>query len=378
MREAVLSERGVHFDTRFTILIVAVNASVEKEITAALEPFGYHLTIVRDGKRADLVLERTTPDLIISEVDIPGTNGFELCRRLKREPATRVIPFLLVTSFYNLEHKVKGFHVGVDDFLYYPFHEMELRARVSSLLRIKHFYTRLQREKEHLDELVERRTVELHQLNLSLITALEGANLLKDSDTGNHVRRVSEYAAALAEAYGLDSFSVSLIRRYASLHDVGKIGLPDHILKKTGRLTDEEFEAMKRHTTFGYELLKRAGVSEVAQNIALCHHERWDGQGYPRGLVGTDIPTEARVVALADVYDALTTVRSYKDAMPAQEARDRILFLAGRHFDPHLCESFATIYLRFEEIARHMNESAADEDEFSPEGATDAAEPDEA
>jgi putative two-component system response regulator len=304
-----------------------------------------------------MVLRKLVPDLIISEVDLPEINGFDLCRFIKKEAEYRVIPFLLVTSFYNLEHKVKGFHVGVDDFLYYPFHELELRARVSSLLRIKHFYTRLQSEKQHLDDLVQRRTQELFQLNLSLITALEGANRLKDITTGHHVRRVSEYAAVLAEASGLDHFSVSLVRTYASLHDVGKIGLPDHILKKTGKLTTEEFDEMKRHTTFGYELLKQADVSEVAQNIALCHHERWDGQGYPEGLTGTDIPVEARVVALADVYDALTTKRSYKEAMPLAEARERILFLSGRHFDPTLTDAFASVADRFDEIANHGNDA---------------------
>jgi putative two-component system response regulator len=348
--------------------VVAVNSGVEKQIREALEPFGYRLTITHDGKKAMMVLRKLVPDLIISEVDVPEVNGFDLCRFMKKEAEYRVIPFLLVTSFYNLEHKVKGFHVGVDDFLYYPFHELELRARVSSLLRIKHFYARLQSEKEHLDDLVRRRTKELEQLNLSLISALEGANRLKDLSTGNHVRRVSEYAAMLADGCGLDHFSVSLIRTYASLHDVGKIGLPDHILKKTGKLTTEEFEEMKRHTTFGYELLKQAGVSEVAQNIALCHHERWDGQGYPQRLTGNDIPVEARVVALADVYDALTTKRSYKEAMPLAEARERILFLSGRHFDPSLCDAFASIAERFDDVAHHFGDAEGMTEPAAAEG----------
>lgn len=353
-----MTDRAFHFETNFSILAVVVTPKVEAEIRAALEPFGYNVLVIRNGKKAMDVLRTRAPDLMVSEVDIPDANGFELCRDVKGDISTRMIPFLLVTSFYNLEHKVKGFHVGVDDFLYYPFHELELRARVSSLLRIKHLFTRLQEEKKHLDELVERRTTELVRLNMSLITALEGANRLKDTNTGNHIRRVSEYARVLAECVGLDSDAVSLIHIYASMHDVGKIGLPDDILNKKGKLTSAEFEEMKLHTVHGYDLLKDAGVGEVAQNIARYHHERWDGQGYPDGLKENDIPIEARVVALADVYDALSSVRSYKGAMRHEEARERIIFLAGRHFDPRLTEAFSACAEHYKKIAKKFSDHA--------------------
>jgi putative two-component system response regulator len=359
--DEAVTDRQIQFDTNFTILAVVVTPKVEEEIRAAMEPFGYHVLVIRNGKTAVDLINKRAPDLIVSEVNVPDMNGFELCRDVKGNPDMRVIPFLLITSFYNLEHKVKGFHVGVDDFLYYPFHEMELRARVSSLLRIKHVFSRLQEEKDHLDELVERRTTELVRLNLSLITALEGANRLKDTNTGNHIRRVSEYARVLAEVVGLDSDAVSLIHTYASMHDVGKIGLPDNILKKRGKLTSAEFEEMKLHTVHGYELLKDAGVGEVAQNIARYHHERWDGQGYPDGLKENEIPIEARVVALADVYDALSTVRSYKEAMAHEEARERIVFLAGRHFDPRLTEAFAGCAPYLKQIAKEFSDHPPDE-----------------
>ena len=344
---------GVQFDTTFEILLVAATARVEREVPAALEPFGYNVTVLYDGREALEAIRGGSYELVISEVDIRTLSGFELCRVTKRDPHLRIMPFVLVTSFYNMDAKLKGFHVGVDDFLYYPFHELELRARVASLLRNKAFFRRLQLQKEHLDELVQQRTRELDRLNLGLITALEGANRLKDSDTGNHLRRVSEYAAVLAESFGMDDFEITRIRTYSSLHDVGKLGLPDYILKKEGKLTSKEFEIMKRHTTFGYELLKEAGVDAMAQNIAWSHHERWDGAGYPRGLRGNETPLEARVVAIADVFDALSTRRSYKDAMPLTEARERILFLSGRHFDPRLAEVFATLSDAFAQIAAH-------------------------
>jgi putative two-component system response regulator len=354
----VTAAADLQLATRFSVLACVTSPRVEKEISDALVPFGYKVVVVHDGRVAlERVKGEPKPDLVISEVEVPTVGGFELALAIKRDPHLRIIPLVLVTSFYNLDHKLKGFHVGVDDFLYYPFHELELRARVSSLLRLKHFYTRLQSEKEHLDELVRKRTRELDRLNLGLISALEGANRLKDSNTGNHIRRVSEYSRVLAEAMGLDGFDAHRIQTYASLHDVGKIGLPDHILKKDGKLTPAEFEEMKKHTVHGYELLRDAGMEEVAQNIALHHHERWDGRGYPHGLRGREIPLEARVVALGDVYDALTTRRSYKEAMPHADAREHILELAGKHFDPHLVDAFALVEDRLVEVSRTFDDA---------------------
>ncbi|NOZ02792.1 MAG: HD domain-containing protein [Deltaproteobacteria bacterium] len=252
-------------------------------------------------------------------------------------------PIILVTGLEDMRDKVRGLEAGADDFLTKPFHPTELRARVRSLMRIKILHDQLELknrllkdDKVHLEALVEERTEELEGLTFGIVAALEMANELKDSDTGLHIRRVCAYSHALAIQMGMDALFAGKIRRYASLHDVGKVGIPDAILKKEGMLSDAEFEQMKLHTVFGYELLGIARADDMARNIALCHHERFNGDGYPRGLKGEDIPLEARIVSLADVYDALTTRRCYKDAYSAAEAENTIRVEGGDHFDPDL------------------------------------------
>jgi len=333
--------RSFHAMASFTVLVASSNSQFVKEVTGYLEPFGYQVTSATDSLSALEKTREERPDLILSEVDLPPLTGFELCRSVKQDPALRVIPFLLVAdSYFDTESKVRGLATGADDLLYRPLHEMELRARIRSSLRVKAYVQQILKDRGRLEELVQERTREIEQVTLGIVSALERANRMNDSDTGTHVMRVTSYSKMLAQGLGLEPAFVARIERYASLHDIGKVGLPDSILKKEGRLSDEERRVMETHTSMGHEILKEAKADEIACNIALHHHERFDGEGYPAQQVGYKIPMEARIVALADVYDALTTRRCYKKPMPPTEASRIVLTESNKHFDPGVVRMF--------------------------------------
>lgn len=312
----------------------------------SLKPSDYDVRTFRDGREfLDAVEAGLVPDLVLSDVMMPRLNGYQLCEALKSRPEFAKIPVVLVTGLHEIKDKVRGLEAGADDFLHKPFHPLELRARVKSLLRIKAQSDQLEHQNRLLadtnlllEERVRQRTVELEELTIGLTAALERANTMNDEDTGNHIKRVCHFSELFARALGLDADVVVKIGRFASLHDVGKVGIPDSILKKPGSLTPGEWEEMKRHTLYGYELLRVAGTDRIAQNIALCHHEKFDGTGYPYGLKGDQIPIEARIVALADVYDALTNKRCYKDAYTEERADAIIGASAGKHFDPDVVD----------------------------------------
>jgi putative nucleotidyltransferase with HDIG domain len=218
---------------------------------------------------------------------------------------------------------------------------------VQAQLRLKNLQDELRRKnrlladrEEHLTHLVDEKTRTIEKMTIGLVTVLEDANLANDDETGNHIIRVSEYAALLADHYGADRDFVKRIRLYASLHDVGKVGIPDVILKKPGLYSPAEFKAMKQHVIIGHRMLDNVEIDIMARNIAYYHHEKWDGSGYANGLSGEAIPLEARIIALADVFDALTSKRIYKDAFPFPKAEQIILAERGRHFDPRIVDVF--------------------------------------
>lgn len=314
----------------------------------ALSGDQYELWKFHDGFEAFEALQKGQfPDLVVLDVMMPRMDGFTLCSIIKSNPTTAFIPVVLVTGLEDFRDKVRGLEAGADDFITKPFHPAELRVRVRSLLRLKHLHDELayknsllEDRKLHLEKLVEERTEELESLTIGIVAALEMVNALRDSDTGLHIKRVCAYSHAIALQMGFPSEFASKIRRYASMHDVGKVGIPDAILKKRGRLTKSESEEMRKHTLYGYELLVLARADMVAQNIALYHHERFDGNGYPKGLSGDAIPLEARIVAIADVFDALTTRRCYKEPIPFEDAKEIISNERGQHFDPEVVDAF--------------------------------------
>jgi len=351
----------VPYVSSFNLLLLSVDPELVRELTGFLKPFGYRISSRTEGLEGLERIRAEHPDLIISDVRLPPLSGFDLCRSVKQDPELQSIPVILVaTSHVVVEEKVQALAVGADDIIYRPVHGGELRARVRSSLRLKAYTEQLLEDRHRYEELVGKRSRELEQTTMGVVAALEKAVSLSDEDSGAHVRRVCEYSALLAAELGLEAVEVGRIRHYASLHDVGKVGLPDAILKKRGKLTHEEFEEMKQHTTHGFELLTAANVHLMARNIALCHHEWYNGRGYPRGLEADQIPLEARIVTLADVYDAMTTVRCYKSAIQPLEAAGLIVRASGSQFDPTIVRVFMKNVGAFMEIRNRFQDAGGD------------------
>ncbi len=307
----------------------------------------YDVLLASDGFDIDRKIGDNPPDLILLDIMMPGLDGYEVAKILKANPGTREIPIIFITAVTDSDSIVRAFRAGGVDYITKPFNKEELLARVNAQLELKRMRDDL-KEKNlllanreiQLEKLVEEKTEKLERLTYGLISALESANYYNDNDTGNHIRRVSRYSGIIAELYGLDRELVKKITMYSSLHDIGKVGIGDALLKKPGRFTPEEFIKMQEHVVIGARMLQCKEIDPVAKNIVKYHHERWDGTGYVEGLGGKDIPIEARIVAVADVYDALGTKRPYKEAFP-EEKIDRIMREeAGKHFDPDLVEVF--------------------------------------
>lgn len=326
---------------------------------------GFEVVEAGDGEVALGALNRRVPDLVVTDLHMPRLDGRALIARARAHPDMAQTPIMVVTADDARESKIELLRAGADEFIVKPFDPDELAIRLRSLARrgaVAIALTVAQRERDAALRRLEERNLELERLTLGLVVALEKANQFNDRDTGNHIRRVCAYAELLGRSVGCDEEFTDQLHRYAGLHDVGKVGIRDAILKKPGRLTDAEFEEMKTHTLIGADLLQSAGLPDVARFIALHHHERWDGTGYPFGLAGEKIPLEARIVSVSDVFDALVTQRCYKPAFALQEARKTMEGLAGTHLDPRLVRAF------FERIDDVLVISTNYQDEGGSEG----------
>jgi putative two-component system response regulator len=285
----------------------------------------------------------TSFDLIITDVHMPRMDAFAFIPALRRLPHYADVPVLVVTSDISRRTKIELLEAGADDFLLKPLDTLELGQKLRRLLKTSALMANLgvvTAQRDAAQDSLAERNAELERLTMGLVAALEKANVLNDSDTGNHIRRVCRYAALLANAHGCSASYTEQVYHYAGLHDVGKVGIRDGILKKPGKLTPQEFDEMKGHTLLGYDLLKAAGLPAVALNIAVSHHERWDGTGYPHSLKGEDIPLEARLVAVVDVFDALVSKRCYKEGFELEGAVKILQDSAGSHLDPQLVHKF--------------------------------------
>jgi putative two-component system response regulator len=287
---------------------------------------------------------------------MPGMNGFEVVQELKREERFTQIPIVMVTALQDVNDRVKALEVGADDFLSKPVDRMELRARVRSLLKVKAYNDHMINYRQELESEVRRRTLEIQETNAKLEKAhekLRGASLetifrlsraaeFKDEDTGAHIISMSRISARLAKTCGLNNATVESILYASPMHDIGKIGIPDRILLKNGPLNDEEWTVMRLHTVFGGKILENSdiGFLRLGEVIALTHHEKFDGSGYPKGLKGKQIPLAGRIVAVADVFDALMSRRPYKPAFTPEQATNIIAEGRGRHFDPEVVDTF--------------------------------------
>ncbi len=333
-----------------TILIVddeAVNLTV---LEAMLLPLG--CTVVKAGNGEDglNILRESHPDVVLLDAMMSGLDGFEFLRQVKANPATRRIPVVMVTALSQTRDRVRAFEMGADDFLSKPVDKSELRARVRSLVKVKEFHDHMIRHQVRLEREVARQTAALQEsyerikvASLDTILRLSRAAEFRDEETGNHIHRMSHIAQVIARQLGLDD---ERILYAAPMHDIGKIGIPDHILRKPGKLSVEEWEVMQTHTTIGAHILSGSDVGylQTAYNIAIAHHEKWDGSGYPRGLAGEDIPMESRIAAVADVFDALTSVRPYRQQPFAlNQATAMIEEQAGTMFDPQVVEVFLAV-----------------------------------
>lgn len=347
-------------DGALRVLLVDDDPIMRRKLAFWAESAGFSVETAEDGVDALARARDCAPDLVVTDVHMPRMQGPRLISLLRQLPQTATAPVMVVTADASRETKISLLQGGADDFILKPIDGDEFMARLRAFARRCDVNTELvvvRQERDDALEALQRRADELERLTFGLISALEQANSLNDEDTGNHIRRVAEFASLLARDLGCPPEFAEAVRCYAGLHDVGKVGLPDAILKKPGKLNDDEFEEMKSHTLIGAELLRSAGLPACAINIPLCHHERWDGQGYPRGLLGPMIPLEARIVAVADVYDALRSRRCYKEPFSVERSRALLQEGAGSQFDPHIVERFLALHAEVAEIeARYADE----------------------
>ena len=293
----------------------------------------YRLLFATDGARALQVAREQQPQLILLDIMMPGMDGYAVCRALKADAATASIPVIFITALNDSQDETAGFDVGGVDYLTKPVSPPVVRARVRTHLSLV-------------------RMDELRETRLQIVQRLGRAAEYKDNETGLHVIRMSHFSQLLALAAGCSPAWAEDLLNAAPMHDVGKIGIPDAVLRKPGPLDADEWATMRRHPEIGAEIIGEhpSGVLQLAREIALAHHEKWDGSGYPRGLAGEAIPLSARIVAIADVFDALTTRRPYKEPWPVQDALDHIAAQAGKHFDPALVALFAPLLPQLLEI----------------------------
>ena len=298
----------------------------------------YKVKVAIDGPKALALANKSAPDLILLDVMMPGMNGYEVCKRLKQDPLTSHIPVIFVTALADVADETQGFELGAVDYITKPVSAPVVKARVKTHLA-------LYDQKRLLEEEVKSRTKELEETRFEIIRRLGRAAEYKDNETGLHVIRMSHYAKLLAQQAGLPDKYCELIYNAAPMHDIGKIGTPDSILKKPAKLDADEWKEMQRHAEIGAEIIgdHKDPLLEMAKRIALSHHEKWDGSGYPNGLSGTEIPIEGRIVAIADVFDALTSIRPYKKAWTIEDTMNLIESESGKHFDPELVVHFSAI-----------------------------------
>lgn len=327
-------------NTRPLILAVDDEASNLQLLRQILQDH-YRLLFAKDGARALELARQEQPDLVLLDVMMPGMSGYEVCAALKAHPATASTPVIFVTALTETADEVEGFEAGAVDYITKPVSPPVVRARVRTHLSLV-------------------RMEELRASRLEIVQRLGLAAEYKDNETGLHVIRMSHFSRILGIAAGMTEHEADDLLHAAQMHDVGKIGIPDRILQKPGPLDAEEWKIMQGHVTIGAEIIGEhdGGMLALARQIALTHHEKYDGSGYPNGLAGEDIPLVGRIVAIADVFDALTSVRPYKKAWTEEEAVNFLREQKGRHFDPQLVELFADQMPAIREIRSRWAETA--------------------
>ena len=347
------------YTTKKTVLVVDdihENIDVMKEILSD----DYRVQVATNGRLAiKIAMSATPPDLILLDVMMPGMDGHEVCKLLKEHEQTRTIPVLFVTAKSEVEDETKGFTLGAADYLVKPVSPPVVLARVKTHLAMHDQHKLLADQVAMRTAQLQIRNLEMKETHIEVIRQLGRAAEYRDNETGMHVMRMSHYTRLLALNFGLSLPEADQLLHASPLHDLGKIGIPDHILLKPGKLTKEEFETIKTHPAMGYHIIGKqsAEILNLGALIAYTHHEKWNGQGYPRKLAGEAIPLQGRLVAIGDVFDALTSARPYKKGWPVEDALALIAEEAGQHFDPRLATIFVGLKTEIVEIMERYQDT---------------------
>ncbi len=367
---------SLDFSNQATVLVVD-DTPDNLVVMSALLKGSYKVRVANNGERA-LKFARTEPrpDIILLDIMMPGLSGYDVIRELKSDPHTRHIPVIFLTAMSEIEDERLGLELGAADYITKPISPSIVLARVRTQLENKAAADFLRDQNQFLDTEVNRRGQELAAIQDVTILAMASLAETRDSDTGNHIRRTQNYVRVLAQklqthprfGYLLSDRTIDALYKSAPLHDIGKVGIPDRILLKPGRFTPDEFEIMKTHTTLGRAAIlaaeKQLGMEvdflRHAKDIAYYHQEKWDGSGYPEGLQGEAIPVSARLMAVADVYDALISRRVYKEGMPHAQAVAIIRDGRGTHFDPDMVDAFLELEDAFQDIAAQFRDTDSD------------------
>ena len=372
---ALLNDKDVS-EIQDTVLVIDDNTEIISIINGLLKNV-YRIVAANCGEKGLLLADRDPkPSIILLDVKMPDIDGFEVCKRLKSNPATRDIPVIFLTARNTEMDEEAGFAIGASDYISKPISGPILRARVKTQIEAKHAADFVKDKNIFLVAEVSKRSRELEFSQDVTILALASLAETRDNETGNHLRRTQAYIRLLAEdlerhprfSLKLTPGNIDLIYKSAPLHDIGKVGIPDEILLKPGKLTADEFEIMKTHTTLGLEAIEKtervigrsAPFLAFAKEIAGSHQEKWDGSGYPKGLAGESIPISARLMAVADVYDALVSVRPYKEPFSHTQACNLISEGRGKNFDPDIVDAFLKINSKFEDIAQKYSDDKSE------------------
>lgn len=356
---STLSRKAKFTDAK--ILIVDDEPGNIHVLERMLSAVGYHnITSTTDSRSTPDLYQSMHPDLILLDIKMPGFSGFDVMNALRTLEKESYLPILVLTAQLDNETRLKAIKAGAKDFVNKPFIMEEMLARINNLLEVRMLHNSVRSEKKSLETQVVESSQELHQYQVEIIHRLARAAEYRDNETGMHVIRISKLCERLARGLGLNDHECHLIRHASPMHDIGKIGIPDHILLKPGKLTAEEWTIMKTHSDIGALILSgsESEFLQMAEIIAGSHHERWDGSGYPKGLKGEEIPQVSRIVTVCDVFDALTSDRPYKKAWSVEDAVAEMENQSGKLFDPHVLRVFITKLPEMVGITQQFSDSS--------------------